>query len=490
MGGGPGGMKIEDVLIREVAIRDGAIRYVDRKAGSEKRLEKIDLSLKDVTLETPVRFAFSATLDDKPFALEGSIGPIGKTPGKGDMTLDLAATLFGELGLKLDGKVRDAAGEAAFDLNLVVDAFSPRKLMAALDLPFPVATTDPQALDRVAFSARLKGNKAAVSLGDGRMELDDSTLTFTAAARDFSKPDVSFAGKLDQIDLDRYLPPKTEKGNTADRETAVPEKKAPGKKEAIDYKPLRNLKMDARLEAGRVVARKMVVEDIEVSITAAGGKLRTVVQSNRLYEGRMAADTRVDVTGKAPYTRVAVDMTGVQAGPLFRDVSGKERIEGDLEAKLDLTCRGDQADAIKRSLSGGGDVTFRDGALIGIDLEAMVQNTAAAFGLAQKTQQQPKTVFSLFAIPFTLTRGVFDTRDTRLESERFRLKAHGQADLPAETLNFRVEPVYVEKKKDNTKEIVVPVFWWGAPFPTRSMPRRQGSPDPGVHAVPQNEEKT
>ena len=42
------------------------------------------------------------------------------------------------------------------------------------------------------------------------MELDQSTLKFSAAVAEFSKPYLKFDLDLDQINLDRYMPPKSE----------------------------------------------------------------------------------------------------------------------------------------------------------------------------------------------------------------------------------------------------------------------------------------
>jgi AsmA protein len=73
----------------------------------------------------------------------------------------------------------------------------------------------------------------------------------------------------------------------------------------------------------------------------------------------------------------------------------------------------------------------------------MVRNVQAAFGLTEKGKEKPRTDFSEFHVPFTLTNGVFDTRNTKLLSPLLRVFAFGKADLVRETIDMRVEPKFV-----------------------------------------------
>ena len=123
-----------------------------------------------------MQLALSARLDGKPVSIKGQVGPVGKEPGKGSIPLDLAFKIFEQVDMNLKGSLTDPATRQQFDLTLQVSPFSPRKLMAALDQPFPVKTTDQKALDLVAIKARLKGDPKDISISEGVMELDQSKL--------------------------------------------------------------------------------------------------------------------------------------------------------------------------------------------------------------------------------------------------------------------------------------------------------------------------
>lgn len=159
-------------------------------------------------------------------------------------------------------------------------------------------------------------------------------------------------------------------------------------------------------------------------------------------------------------------MKGVQAGPLLRDLLKKDFLEGTLKAKVGIRMRGDDAERIKKTLNGKGDFLFTDGAIKGIDLAGMVRNAQAAFGLAEKGAEKPRTDFSEFHSPFTITNGVVNTPKTSLKSPFIRVLATGDANLVQETLDFRVEPKFVGTIKgqgDTTQSagITVPVLVTG-----------------------------
>jgi AsmA protein len=141
----------------------------------------------------------------------------------------------------------------------------------------------------------------------------------------------------------------------------------------------------------------------------------------------------------------------------------KDFLEGTFKANLALQMSGDDADKIKKSLNGGGEILFNDGAIKGIDLAGMVRNAKAAFGLAEVGGEKPRTDFSELRVPFTAARGVVSTEETTLTSPLIRLTAKGDANLPKETLDFRIDPKFVTTLKGQGDEaersgITVPIL--------------------------------
>ena len=167
----------------------------------------------------------------------------------------------------------------------------------------------------------------------------------------------------------------------------------------------------------------------------------------KLYQGTASIKAALDVRGSIPKSRAKLEASGIQAGPLIKDYMKKDFLEGILQARADIRMAGDDAKGIQRSLNGTGDLLFKDGAIVGIDLVGMVRNAAAAFGLAEAGQPKPKTDFAELHVPFTITNGVVKTSDTTLLSPFLRVAARGDADLAREELDFRIDPKFVDTLK-------------------------------------------
>ncbi|MBW2469958.1 MAG: AsmA family protein [Deltaproteobacteria bacterium] len=429
------GLPIKDLTVGECILKNGSAYYIDHSAQTRKEITAVNLNLQNVSLDRPITLSFAAQLDKQPITMDGTIGPVGKDFKQATIPLDLDINALKALILTLKGKVMNPGSTPGIDLAVEMKPFSPRQLMAALDQPFPVETSDPKALDRVALKANLKGDATRIAVSDGILNLDESTLNFSLKASDFSRPNLAFDMNLDQINLDRYLPPKSE------QQAQPAEKTAPQK--AADYGPLRKLILDGRIKIGQLVASRAKINDLLVQIKAQNGIFNLDPLQLAMYQGNLNGKGNFNVQTQTPKSNMSLNVAGVQAGPLLRDVLEKDILEGITNAQLNLSMAGDNADTIKQTLNGDGQLQFNDGAIVGIDLASMIRNVQAAFGLAAKPSERPKTDFAELAAPFTITNGIFNTPQTSLKSPLIRVVAAGNANLVAETLDFRVEPKVV-----------------------------------------------
>ncbi|HUV77912.1 MAG TPA: AsmA family protein [Desulfobacterales bacterium] len=456
------GLVLKGLTVGEFAVTDGSVVWLDHGKKTRKEISDVSLRLQDVSMDRPVRLTFSARLDNQPFSIQGSVGPTGKALGKGTIPLDLTANILGQMDVGLKGNVVDPAVRPKFDVVVQVSPFSPRKLLDALGKAFPVATSDPMALNLMALKAGIKGDAGRVSVSNGVMDLDGSKLNISMEAGNFSKPSVTFKCDLDQIDLDRYLPPPSpEKKVEKHPETAV----APVKNKT-DYSSLRKLSVDGTAKIGNLKIKNAKIENVHLKVMGKNGIFNLSPMTMALYQGDLSGQGRFSVQEDVPRTNVQLTLNSVQAGPLFTDVLKKDFLEGNLKANIDFTMTGDDAQQIKRTLNGEGELLFKDGAIKGIDLAGMVNNVKAAFGLAEKAGETLRTDFSKLEVPFTVKQGLVNTANTNLISPLIRLTASGTADLVSENLDFTVDPKFVGtlKGQEDTQErsgLLVPVLVTG-----------------------------
>jgi len=455
-----GAFPLKALEVGEFAVKNASFLYLDQGTGEKKEISGLTLTLQDVSFERPIRVMLTALLDNQPLSIEGSLGPVGKDFGNAKIPLDMTLKAFKEVNVSLKGNV--VAATQQFDLGLQVSPFSPRKVFSAMGKPFPVATSDPEALTKVALKATLKGSPDKVSLSQGALDLDESKLDFSLNAKEFSKPDLAFDLNLDKINVDRYLPPSSQK-SAAKEEKGIA---APAASKKTDYAPLRKMVVNGTVKVGMLTAMGAKVEDVNVKISGKNGIIHVDPLTAKAYQGGVTAKSALDVRQDVPKTSVDFQTKGVQAGPLVRDVLKKDLIEGTANADASIQMEGDDPEVIKKNLDGKGQFVFTDGAVKGIDLAGMARDAKAAFGLAKEGEQKPKTDFSELNAPFTITKGLVNTTGTTMNSPLLRVLATGKANLVDESLDLRVETKLVGslKGQGDTKEregITVPILVTG-----------------------------
>ncbi|WP_299980500.1 AsmA family protein [Desulfobacula sp.] len=482
------GLPIAALQVDNFSITNGQLIYVDQGADVKKEISDLNLTLENISLENPIGISFAAMIDGKPVSLKGTAGPIGKEPGKGTMAIDVVVKALEELEITLKGNIIDSLTSQAFDLELAISSFSPRKLLAALDQSFPVQTKDPKALDAVSLKARLKGNPASVSLSEGEIQLDDSKLIFSASAKEFLKPNLKFDLQLDEIDLDRYLPEPPAKEETSGAGGTAPSKKAESaesSKKKTDYGPLRKLILDGKVKVGKLKAHGAIIENVDVHILAKNGIITIDPLGLNLYQGSVASKVELNVQKSNPRTKVTIDAKGIQAGPLMKDALQKELIEGTLKTNIELSMTGETPDMIKQTLTGKGEVFFIDGAIIGIDLANVVRNVKSSFGMGEQLAEKPRTDFAELKIPFTAKNGLVNTNGASLISPLIRVLVTGKINLVKELLDLRVEPKFVAtlKGQGDTEQrsgLMVPVLITGSFSDPKIRPDLKGMLGSGV----------
>lgn len=448
------GLPITSLAVGEIAITNGVLVWEDQAAEMKKKISAINLRIQDLSLDKPVHLAFSAAVDGQSMSLKGMVGPLGKTPGKGTIPLDFILKAMNQLKVSIKGKVVDPLSKQAFDLVLDVSPFSPRKLVSACGQDFPQQTADPKALDRLGIHAGIAGSPQNIVISNGTLELDDSRMVFSAHVSEFSRPRIQFDLDLDHIDLDRYLPPAAVKTAAGEKlPAASTAKKSTGKKEPsgvsgggkkkIDYAPLRKLILDGKVKVGKLRMHGIRIQDLLMNVSGKEGKFQLDPLTLNLYQGHLSSSGTLNVQQDVPRSSIKVQVEGIQVGPLLKDSLNKDFLEGTLATQVALTMSGDEPEQIKRSLNGRGTLSLKDGAIIGVDLAGMIRSVKSSLGLAEKSAEKPRTDFAEIFSPFTIVRGVVDTKGTTLKSPLLRLSAVGKASLPRETLDFKVEPKIV-----------------------------------------------
>jgi AsmA protein len=450
---------IKTLVVNEFAITNGRLLYIDGTDESRHEIKDLNLTLTDVSLDKPVRMSFNAIANNHPLSLTGTLGPVGPDPGKSPINVDLVAEFLNQLKIQVQGRIDNSKASLQLDMHVQVAPFSPRKILAEISQPLPFEPADPKVLNSLALSITLAGSPESIAISGGKLTLDDSQMTFQAQAKAFDKPDIKLKADLDHIDIDRYLPPPSEK-KPADATEITP---APEQKKKTDHSALRKLVLDAQIKVVELKAKNLQMQNILVKATASNGIIHLAPMNIDLYKGRVALNSTLNVQQDTPRGTANLAISSLQAGPLLKDLLNKDLIEGALTSAINLQFSGNSPDLIRKTMSGKGELKFNDGAIVGIDLANMVRNVESSFGLAEASAEKPRTDFSEMVVPFSVSAGIAKLDNAQLNSPLLRIAANGNADLVQETLDLRMDPKFVAtlKGQGDSKQrsgLMVPVL--------------------------------
>jgi AsmA protein len=331
--------------------------------------------------------------------------------------LDVPKLVVELLGLTVEATLQ---GKQLFDApainaDVTVKPFDPRQVLKALGQPVP-EVADAAVLKKADATLKLAATADSAKVSDLRLRLDESSVDGSASVSNFAKPAIRFALHLDQIDIDRYLP-------------------APS---ADAVETLRALDIDGSMKIDQLQAYQLRSSQILLKLTAKDGALRVNPAQATLYEGKYNGDFSLDVRQKQPKIALNDKLTGVQVGPLLKDLTGKDTLSGTTQASTSLTASGQTPDALKQSLNGTLGFAFTDGSVKGFNLAGMIRRAQAQIsGQPAPAEAGPnQTDFSELTGTGTVTNGVISNRDLMAKSPLLRVEGAGDVNLPKETLDY------------------------------------------------------
>ncbi len=340
-------------------------------------------------------------------------------------------TLTG-MGLNVSGKVNASGILDTPDFNgeLNVASFNLRRLMQQLNQELP-PTADNRVFQNVAISTSFAGSGNHMDISNLALVLDDSNIQGRFSLRDFERPNIDFAIDIDAIDADRYLAPETQ--DTAADEAAT----------EIPVETLRNLALKGELNIGRLTISQLRMSDLGLAMNAGNGLLNLSPRAN-LYDGNISGTITLDASGDSAVANIQTNLASINLGPLLQDFLDAELVSGRGNVELAINGRGNDTDAIKRTLAGSGRVNLQDGVLHGVDIgdvlaqvEAMIRNRRVA-----ELQRGERTAFSNFSTSLDIRDGVVSTQDLAITAPGFRVTGRGTlANLSNDTLNFSLTAI-------------------------------------------------
>jgi AsmA protein len=390
------------------------------------------------TLGEDIALAFSAKAPGE-LATGGS--PVSLTVKSKRLAFAFSGQALMRDGLALDGTVKAETGS-------VRDLARWAKIAVPDGPGFGPAKINGQ----MAFTPKaLKLSKARVTL-DGLMAQGDLGLTLA------ERPSVTATLGFDVIDVNRYLPPRADAAPAA----------AGWSSALISFAGLNAVDGKLRLTANQLAYRDLKTGKIAIDAVVKNGWLDATLNQISLYGGTAQGRLILDGSGKVPALQMTLDAKGFDGLRLLRDYAGLERFEGTAGAALNLKAQGKSQLELVSSLRGTGTFSFANGAIRGIDIEAMVKGVAANILTGWRQGPDAKTPFDGLSAAFTVNNGIAATTNLNFVSPVMSVKGGGTVDLPRQALNLKVSPTLnlAEAQGLDLAGLAVPIIVkgpWAAP---------------------------
>lgn len=490
--GEDGGFAMPELTIGAIEISDAAVTYRDATAGTAYKLHDVNLSTGQLAMGEPFPLELGFTLESSKPALKVqanlaatidadineqmyrfddvsvTVQASGEAIPGGQQQLQLATggqfnmqsghlridkfTLKGA-GVTIAGQVdgSNILGKPSFAGRLTVQQFNPRSVMRNLGIK-PPTTSDEDVLTSAGLDTQFQGTLDGIKLDHLLVQLDGSTIKGSARVRNFANPMIAFDLTLDQLNVDRYLPPPSEQ--TADAEGAQPAEQTPVGGAVITLEPLKAFNLDGHLTVDQLTVANLKFNQAELAVTADDGVLRIRPLGAQLYNGNLHIESNANAAGQVPSYAIQGELNGLHLGPLLKDLIGKDKLSALANFTLDLTTAGNTVEELKRGLSGTVSFNLKNGVFSGFDLSrilAIARNRLFGDGTKTDGKINGKTSFSDFSATFKVDDGVLHGAGLKLNTPYANLTGDGSFNLLTNQLDYTIKAVV---PKDATGDVL------------------------------------
>ena len=456
------------LTIGSVAIRDAEVTWNDQMTGTMYGVKNMNLKTGQLAAGKPADLKLGFDFTSAAPKINTRVDVNARlTLDVGNQTLDMPKLSLAVVGMNLtltDVKGSNIMDAPAFHGQLDVANFNPRKLMQEFGVKYE--TTDPKALAQASIHTTFSASSKDVRLKNIKVTLDNTTLSGGFALNNFAKPAYGFDINIDDIDIDRYMSPAAT-AKSQDVKAGKVNAPAAAAPTAIPLDSLRKLNADGAIKIKKLKATGIRSTDVSTQIKAKDGIINIGPSLAKLYSGNYKGNVGIDARGKEPTFSINEKVSGVQVGPMLKDMQAFDNFSGTGDVSLQLSGRGLDAKQVTETLTGSMTFALKDGAIQGADLMKKVEEGRAMYDQVKgkpvrvKAQKDEKTAFKVFSGSAIITNGIAQNNDLILETPSMRATGKGSADLPRETLDYRMN--IIQTKNSEKKCANIPLLITG-PF--------------------------
>jgi AsmA protein len=433
----PAAAPLAALTIGGIDIRRAQLHWIDAQSGTSANVRNLSLQTSKLAPATPMDVKLGFDLETgkpvirTPVHLQGQV-----TVDPDKETLAVKGLQLSLLDLNVDANVngKQILSAPVLSGKLSLRPTDLRSLLSKLGISVDMPAN---ALKSVSLNSNIRFNqKTKTASADNLvLKLDDSKLTGKASYVMSAVPTIRADIAVDSIDVDRYLPPVSERKKEKEKE------KGRKPRIAIPVEPLRKLNLQGRFKLGSLKALGIRSTNISIPIEAKGGLVHVGPSKAQLYGGSYSGRQTLDVRKGAPRISSSEKLSNVEVGGLLKDADIFDKFSGTGNVQANITTRGLDVDDILNSLNGTASASLKNGALAGINILDTINNKCRELqqpGVAPVKQdsKNKSTPFADFNASTQIKNGVVSNKDLLVRGKLLKITGKGTINLPKKNMDY------------------------------------------------------
>lgn len=204
-----------------------------------------------------------------------------------------------------------------------------------------------------------------------------------------------------------------------------------------DLTALRSWTMDVDLRLKRLLMPNLNLENVVGVMKARDGLITLDPLSASLFQGQFEGVATIDARQDPPAVHLQPRLRGVAVEAMLLAFSPAAPARGAGSLDLDIRFNGLDMKKALNSLQGKGAFTVEDGAIIGVDLNRLLNEEMSRSNLGNiRNSFGGETVFEVLSGEFNAESGVLQLPAMDMETLQFGLSGNGSLDLTQQTLDY------------------------------------------------------
>ncbi len=328
--------------------------------------------------------------------------------------------------------------ELGLDLVVIDDSLS--------QAPLHLALTGP-----VEFQLKPETVKGMFSGG-----FNASPLKLSIKIENFKQPVISFDAHLETLDLTSLTnTPAAATNPTNSTAPSAPTNAAPAntattpannaaKASQFDFSVLRAHQASGQLRIDTIRTQNAQLTDLKTLVKLHDGRLTMGPHQANVWNGKIKGSLVVDA--KTQSVSMTESVSNIDVAALLSSLSATPALSGRGNLSTNLSATGTDRETMLRSLTGQLVLQLQDGAVNGVDLQAILQGARAALGrtASQSATTDGQTRFTELTATAVIKNGVAENQDLSIKAPLFRVQGNGTIDLVAGQLNYLARVAVVD----------------------------------------------